>query len=179
MAEDGIAKIVAEQWRCTERRRVDDPNSEIDRVFLRDDKIMAYGEIKCRECAFGAYADYRIGKAKVETGRALAIKTGKPVFLIVGFNDSAIAFVDVNAPCKDIGLWGRDDRGDPADKEMSVAFNWSRFKFIRSNIPFPFWPHYCERCGDDAPYGYGVSLRRGIVGKWYCGDHRPDRPLSK
>ena len=33
--------------------------------------------------------------------------------------------------------------------------------------------HYCEKCGAFAPFGYGVSLRRGRLGRWYCAAHRP------
>jgi hypothetical protein len=33
--------------------------------------------------------------------------------------------------------------------------------------------HYCEKCGALAPFGYGVSLRRGRLGRWYCAAHRP------
>ena len=33
--------------------------------------------------------------------------------------------------------------------------------------------HYCEKCGDFAPFGYGVSLRHRRLGRWYCQKHRP------
>ncbi len=47
--------------------------------------------------------------------------------------------------------------------------------------------HTCEACGADAPFGTGVQLRqalaklaagdivsaRRLLGKWYCGEHRP------
>jgi hypothetical protein len=33
--------------------------------------------------------------------------------------------------------------------------------------------HFCIQCGRFGPYGYGVSLRAGQLGRWYCGDHRP------
>jgi hypothetical protein len=39
--------------------------------------------------------------------------------------------------------------------------------------PKPF-EHYCH-CGAWAAYGYGVNLRNGITGTWYCEAHRPDR----
>jgi hypothetical protein len=31
---------------------------------------------------------------------------------------------------------------------------------------------YCH-CGESAPFGYGVSLRHGKLGTWYCRRHRP------
>jgi hypothetical protein len=33
--------------------------------------------------------------------------------------------------------------------------------------------HFCCRCGRFAPFGYGVRLRAGRLGQWYCGEHRP------
>lgn len=35
--------------------------------------------------------------------------------------------------------------------------------------------HRCHVCGaQNAPYGYGVVLRQGRFGTWYCNNHRPD-----
>jgi hypothetical protein len=33
----------------------------------------------------------------------------------------------------------------------------------------------CCECGDRAAWGEGVSLRKGVVGKWYCKDCVEDR----
>ncbi len=33
--------------------------------------------------------------------------------------------------------------------------------------------HFCEVCGRFAAFGYGVRLRAGQLGRWYCGEHRP------
>jgi hypothetical protein len=33
--------------------------------------------------------------------------------------------------------------------------------------------HFCCRCGRFAAFGYGVHLRAGRLGRWYCGQHRP------
>ena len=34
--------------------------------------------------------------------------------------------------------------------------------------------HFCYRCGRFAAFGYGVRLRAGQLGRWYCGEHRPE-----
>lgn len=48
--------------------------------------------------------------------------------------------------------------------------------------------HWCEVCGKDAYFGYGASLLRAykakdagnidlakeLLGKWYCGEHKPE-----
>src|SRR3982074_2760495 len=33
--------------------------------------------------------------------------------------------------------------------------------------------HFCIECGAYGPCGYGVSLRTGQEGRWYCFKHRP------
>jgi hypothetical protein len=35
--------------------------------------------------------------------------------------------------------------------------------------------HFCCRCGRFAAFGFGVNLRAGRLGRWYCGEHRPLR----
>lgn len=32
--------------------------------------------------------------------------------------------------------------------------------------------HYC-RCGKFGSFGYGVNLRAGVTGEWFCAEHRP------
>jgi hypothetical protein len=33
--------------------------------------------------------------------------------------------------------------------------------------------HFCAECGAWGAYGYGVKLRGGQLGRWYCAAHRP------
>jgi len=33
--------------------------------------------------------------------------------------------------------------------------------------------HFCAECGRWGAYGYGVNLRAGRLGHWYCAAHRP------
>lgn len=33
--------------------------------------------------------------------------------------------------------------------------------------------HFCIHCGAWGAYGYGVNLRAGRLGRWYCAVHRP------
>jgi hypothetical protein len=35
--------------------------------------------------------------------------------------------------------------------------------------------HFCVECGRFGAYGYGVRLRAGRFGRWYCHEHRPDQ----
>ncbi len=34
--------------------------------------------------------------------------------------------------------------------------------------------HFCATCGRWGSFGYGVKLRIGQLGRWYCAEHRPD-----
>jgi hypothetical protein len=33
--------------------------------------------------------------------------------------------------------------------------------------------HFCAECGAWGAFGYGVNLRMGRLGRWYCAKHRP------
>jgi hypothetical protein len=33
--------------------------------------------------------------------------------------------------------------------------------------------HFCHECGRWGSYGFGVALRSGQLGRWYCAAHRP------
>jgi hypothetical protein len=33
--------------------------------------------------------------------------------------------------------------------------------------------HFCTECGRWGAFGYGVNLRAGRLGEWYCATHRP------
>jgi hypothetical protein len=35
------------------------------------------------------------------------------------------------------------------------------------------WTHLCAMCGRFGPFGYGVRVRDGQLGRWYCAAHRP------
>jgi hypothetical protein len=37
--------------------------------------------------------------------------------------------------------------------------------------------HFCVTCGAWGAYGYGVNLRVGQLGRWFCAAHRPQHKL--
>lgn len=55
------------------------------------------------------------------------------------------------------------------------------------------WNATCETCGAPAGFGYDVHARKGLgliadgkrdegyrwLGRWYCAEHRPDRPAPR
>jgi hypothetical protein len=38
--------------------------------------------------------------------------------------------------------------------------------------------HFCLVCGAFGAFGYGVSLRAGRLGRWYCAAHRPEVQIA-
>jgi hypothetical protein len=42
-------------------------------------------------------------------------------------------------------------------------------------LPGRLFLHFCIECGRWGAFGYGVNLRAGRLGGWYCATHRPRR----
>jgi hypothetical protein len=42
-------------------------------------------------------------------------------------------------------------------------------------LPGRMFLHFCIECGRWGAFGYGVNLRAGRLGGWYCATHRPQR----
>jgi hypothetical protein len=59
--------------------------------------------------------------------------------------------------------------GEPGDQEPCAA---RRGRVQEKNGVFL---HFCVECGRSGPFGYGVRLRAGQLGRWYCREHRPQR----
>jgi hypothetical protein len=43
---------------------------------------------------------------------------------------------------------------------------------LSASADFQPFEHYCH-CGKRGPFGYGVALRKGQTGTWFCAEHRP------
>lgn len=46
-------------------------------------------------------------------------------------------------------------------------------RFAASQTKAPVFLHPCSVCGSVAPFGVGVRLTRGQLGRWFCAEHRP------
>jgi hypothetical protein len=66
-------------------------------------------------------------------------------------------------------------KSDPEDrlKLMLVDKFASSETLPRPSIIMSFSGHRCAACGQPARFGYGVRLRQGREGLWFCGAHRP------
>jgi hypothetical protein len=58
--------------------------------------------------------------------------------------------------------WVRDDGSEPSTNNKTDNAAQGRH-----------FEHFCH-CGKWGNFGYGVSLRNGREGNWYCFEHRPE-----
>ena len=58
--------------------------------------------------------------------------------------------------------------GDERELEQPFAARRGRVEQIDGLLL-----HFCVECGRFGTYGYGVRLREGQLGRWYCHEHRP------
>ena len=66
----------------------------------------------------------------------------------------------------DEGTWFMDELDLRPMSDFYRRYAW------RGNVDGPPLEWFCETCGKPAPYGFDVSVRKGI-GTWYCREHRP------
>ena len=100
-----------------------------DGLFIRDGKVVALAEIKDRSIEFGFGDCFKVSERKVRACRGIARLTGAKPFLIARFGCGKIACLDLDREYTP-SWWGRDDRGDPADKGQCAGFQWSDFKLV-------------------------------------------------
>jgi hypothetical protein len=60
-----------------------------------------------------------------------------------------------------------DTKGEPGLEQPCVARRGRVQELDRTFL------HFCVHCGRFAAFGYGVHLSAGRLGRWYCGEHRP------
>ena len=66
-------------------------------------------------------------------------------------------------------LWARIDRASRVEQHKARARGATFTDNFPSNPPI----YRCETCGAYASHGYGVNLRAGKTGRWYCNTHKP------
>jgi hypothetical protein len=65
------------------------------------------------------------------------------------------------------------ERGEqPAEGEPGLEQRWAARRGRIQELEGAFL-HFCVECGAFGAFGYGVSLRAGRLGRWYCAEHRP------
>lgn len=109
----------------------------IDFSMLRNGRVCAFVEIKCRPTLPFDYGDgYYIAVQKVISAYMLTLVTGLPCLLVIRPKDKCLYWTDFAHDIPTLGapriiIHGRDDRGDPDDYEPCAVYPWSEFTPIK------------------------------------------------
>ena len=107
-----------------------------DYEMVRDSKVLAMVEVKCRECKSSTYPTYMISQAKAVRLRDTAIARGVASGLLVCWKDGEIGWLRIDSTNPDgwlVQQGGRVDRNDPLDIEQVVHFDIASFRFINKS----------------------------------------------
>jgi len=119
-----VAIKAAETWKCKAQKI---PISyHLDYAFMRDDKLCAWAEVKCRTNHVNAYPTYMLSMNKIMHGIQMNTITGAAFVLIVEFTNG-IYWVKPEGKYT-IGFNGRRDRNDTADMEPVAYIPMNEFK---------------------------------------------------
>jgi hypothetical protein len=80
---------------------------------------------------------------------------------------AALESAELIAPLSWFECVGRPAEGEPGF-ELPCAARRGRVLDLDG-----VFAHFCAECGRWGAYGYGVNLRAGRLGRWYCAAHRP------
>jgi hypothetical protein len=128
-AEANLAAFIAERWQCQPQKLWQ--LSQIDYALLREKKLTALAEMKCRMNPKNAYDTYMLSLDKIMAGLRLQEVTDLPVFLVVRWTD-ATGYLRICKP-KFVGIGGRKDRNDRLDTELVGHFDTRSFIIIEEN----------------------------------------------
>lgn len=107
-----------------------------DYEMVRDSKVLAMVEVKCRKCKSSTYPTYMISQAKAVRLRDTAIARGVASGLLVCWKDGEIGWLRIDSTNPDgwlVQQGGRVDRNDPLDIEQVVHFDIASFRFINKS----------------------------------------------
>jgi len=125
--------MVAEKWKVTPVKLPQ--YSQLDFALLRDGKIAAFAEVKCRTFDMNRYKTSLIHLHKMIYARQVAFETGIPTFLIVRWMDKVgcCSFkVDFETT-----IGGRRDRGIERDYGLMAEVPIDEFQVLEVlNEPF-------------------------------------------
>lgn len=98
---------------------------------------------------------------------ATAAKSAKVAKAPAPERDAALATLATLARGTSFVRVARSDGGEPG-LEQPCAVRRGRVQEMDR-----IFLHFCEVCGRFGAFGYGVHLKAGQIGRWYCGEHRP------
>lgn len=133
--EAAAIQLAASRWRASPVKLP--MQYRIDYALMRDDRIAALAEVKCRDVDASQYPSLMLSLAKWQAGIALAGLLRVPFIIVASYADGA-RFVKVNeldAAAVTFGFGGRNDRNDEQDMEPVVYIPASCFVAIRTKEP--------------------------------------------
>lgn len=83
--ENDVANVICKKLNCKQIHMAHN-DTQVDRLFFRDDQLVAIGEIKTRNLSLSKlkeFDSYLISYNKILTGKAFSDLTGVPYFLFV------------------------------------------------------------------------------------------------
>jgi len=83
--ENDIAETICAKFKCKQILMAQN-NTQVDRLFYRDNQLVAIGEIKSRNLSLQklkSFGSYLISHSKIKTGSAFSALVGVPYFLFV------------------------------------------------------------------------------------------------
>jgi hypothetical protein len=121
----------AQEWELF----IDYRNAETGLTLLLDKQgnPVLFAEVKCRNNPAFKFETLNISVKKIAHAERQWQINHLPTLLIVQFTDHTLCtqLHPVKVPFP-VGLWGRDDRNDPADIEPAAKIPMSRFRSIRA-----------------------------------------------
>ena len=123
--ESSVMYALSEKFNCTFRKM---PRKYgLDYAALRDGRVVAFLEVKCRTCRSDKYEEYMLSLHKVMAATKLSSTTNLPCFLVVAWTD-AIGYTHISAPS--VGFGGRQDRNDNDDMEPVALIPINHFHIV-------------------------------------------------
>lgn len=121
--EEELAQFAAFRWNCKMRKQ--DKYNQFDYIAIKDKKIDAFVELRCRNNSIHKYPSCFITVNKLYNAHAIHQATGVKVLFLVGWDDrTGVADLTKQYP---VALGGRVDRDDPADIEIVAEIPISSF----------------------------------------------------
>jgi hypothetical protein len=99
----------------------------------------------------------RAGPKPIPAAIIRRVREAKPELLILLQQTSGLRFARL-----------MDANGEPGLEQPCAARRGQLQELDRTFL------HFCVHCGRFAAFGYDVHLSAGRLGRWYCGEHRPE-----
>jgi len=125
--EEAVITEVCNIWHCEYQKL---PLAyKLDYALMRDQKIVALSEIKCRNVPTDAYETIMISSLKAVAARRLSEEMKVPAMFIIRYQDD-IRFINFSEEPDSVEVGGRKDRNDPQDIEIVFHYDRKRLKSI-------------------------------------------------